>query len=310
MPVPVSSLLRVPAPAKLNLFLHLVGRRADGYHLLQSVFTFVDLCDYLDFSLRSDGRIERMGQSVDGLAAEDDLIIRAARLLQQHTGTAFGVNIACEKNIPAGAGLGGGSSDAATTLIALNKLWQTGLNRQQLMDLGLQLGADVPVFIFGRSAFAEGIGEQLQVVKVPNYTYILLKPDVSVATPTIFKDEGLTRDMKPVIITDFTAYEPLADADNSSLDLYGVNVLEPVASRHANEIKSLLAYLHSNKMYARMTGSGSCVFLAFSEKATATRQHEEICSNISQQPLLLKSNLSSWVVDGLASHPLYNWLQA
>lgn len=303
-----TSLLRVPAPAKLNLFLHIVGRRADGYHLLQSVFTFIDLCDYLDFTLRTDSKIIRIGNTVDGLAAEKDLIVRAAKLLQQHTGTTLGVDISCEKNIPAGAGLGGGSSDAATTLIALNKLWQTGLNRTQLMDLGLQLGADVPVFIFGRSAFAEGIGEQLQAINVPNYAYILLKPDVSVATPTIFKDRSLTRNSKPIIVTDFTAYTPL-EAANGSLDLYGVNALEIIASQHANDIKSLLCHLHSKKLHARMTGSGSCVFLAFDEKATAARQRNKICSTILLEQPDLYEKLSNWVVNGLSSHPLFNWVK-
>lgn len=303
----MTSLLRVPAPAKLNLFLHIVGRRADGYHLLQSVFTFVDLYDYLDFNLRIDGKIERVGSSIEGLAAEDDLIVRAAKLLQQHTGTSLGADIACEKNIPAGAGLGGGSSDAATTLMALNKLWQTGLSRTELMQLGIQLGADVPVFIFGRNAFAEGIGEQLQAVQVPNYSYMLLKPDVFLATPVIFKDSSLTRDSKQIIVTDFTAYRPL-EAANGSLDLYGVNVLEPIASKHANKIKSLLGYLHSKKLHARMTGSGSCVFLAFNAESTATRQRNEICSTILLEQPNLHVNLSSWVVKGLSCHPLHHWV--
>ena len=178
----VLSLERVPAPAKLNLFLHIVGRRSDGYHLLQSVFTFVDLCDYLDFQRRDDGVITRAGQSLAGLSEDDDLIIQAARLLQRATGTHFGATIACDKRIPAGAGLGGGSSNAATTLIALNRLWQTGLSRTQLMQLGVQLGADVPVFIFGQSAFAQGIGEQLQAITLPNLSYLLIKPDDFVST--------------------------------------------------------------------------------------------------------------------------------
>src|SRR5690606_38988132 len=162
------------------------------------VFTFVDLCDYLDFQRRDDGVITRAGQSLAGLSEDDDLIIQAARLLQRATGTHFGATIACDKRIPAGAGLGGGSSNAATTLIALNRLWQTGLSRTQLMQLGVQLGADVPVFIFGQSAFAQGIGEQLQAITLPNLSYLLIKPDVFVSTPAIFQDQGLTRDSKPV----------------------------------------------------------------------------------------------------------------
>lgn len=303
------SLLRVPAPAKLNLFLHVVGQRPDGYHLLQSVFTFVDLCDYLDFTLRTDGDIERVGQTIADLRPEDDLIVRAARLLQQHTGTTYGASIRCEKNIPAGAGLGGGSSDAATTLIALNKLWKTGLSRQQLMDLGLQLGADVPVFIFGQSAFAEGIGEQLQAVKIPDYYYVLIKPQASVATPTIFKDKSLTRDSKPVIITDFTGYQTQADAEfNHSVAMFGSNDLEPVACKYANEIDYMLQGLRNNKLHARMTGSGSTLFIVFNDRETAARQSIKICGTILfEQPTVQDPSLVK-VVKGLQTHPLYDWL--
>ena len=303
------SLLRVPAPAKLNLFLHVVGQRSDGYHLLQSVFTFVDLCDYLDFTLRTDGEIERVGQTIADLRPEDDLIVRAARLLQQHTGTTYGTSIRCEKNIPARAGLGGGSSDAATTLMALNKLWKTGLSRQQLMDLGLQLGADVPVFIFGQSAFAEGIGEQLQAVEIPDYYYILIKPQASVATPTIFKDKSLTRDSKPVIITDFTGYQTKADAEfNHSVAMFGSNDLEPVACKYANEIDYMLQGLRNSKLHARMTGSGSTLFVVFSDRETAARQSIKICGTILfEQPTVQDPSLIK-VVKGLKTHPLYDWL--
>lgn len=305
----MQQLLRVPAPAKLNLFLHVVGRRPDGYHLLQSVFTFVGLYDYLDFTLRSDSLIERHGQTIAGLAAEDDLIIRAARLLQQHTGTRQGVVIRCEKNIPSGAGLGGGSSNAATTLIALNRLWQLNLSRQELMQLGVQLGADVPIFIFGQSAFVEGIGELMQSVQVPNYQYLLLKPAVSVPTPVIFRDKGLTRNTKPVIITDFTDYQTKAHADaNGSLPLFGSNGLESVACKYAPEIAILLQALRNQKLHARMTGSGSCVFVAYSDNAEATRQSHYICGTILLEQPMLQNSPSCWVVSGLQTHPLYNWL--
>lgn len=303
----ISQLLRVPAPAKLNLFLHIVGRRADGYHLLQSVFSFVDLCDYLDFTVCQHGAIELVGEPIQGLAAKDNLIIRAARLLQQYTNTSLGVRITCEKNIPAGAGLGGGSSNAATTLIALNRLWQTGLTRQQLMALGLQLGADVPVFIFGRSAFAEGIGEQLQAVHVPNYAYLLIKPSTSVATASIFKDEALTRNSKPVIITDFTGYRAYTEP-SGSVALFGTNVLEPVACKHAIEITYLLETLRNNNLHARMTGSGSCVFIAFFDKALAARQYNQLCSILLHEQPTVQIPLSYWVVNGLNIHPLYYWL--
>lgn len=305
----MSSLLRVPAPAKLNLFLHVVGQRPDGYHLLQSVFTFIELYDYLDFTVRSDGVIERQGQTLEGLTAENDLIIRAARLLQHHTGTTLGVSIQCEKHIPAGAGLGGGSSNAATTLMALNRLWGTGLNRQQLMDLGLQLGADVPVFIFGRSAFAEGVGEHLQAVPVPDLYYVLLKPAVSVPTPTIFRDKGLTRDSKPIIITDFTGYQTQPDADyHQSVAMFGSNVLEPVACKYAAEINDLLLSLRKTKLHARMTGSGSCLFVAFCDKETATRQSIQLCGTILHEQPMVQKSPDVQVVKGLHTHPQYNWL--
>lgn len=294
----MDALLKVPAPAKLNVFLHVVGQRSDGYHLLQSVFVLLDLYDYLDFTLRTDGQIIQQGSTLDGLAADDDLIIKAARLLKQHTGTALGVEIACEKHIPAGAGLGGGSSDAATTLMALNKLWNTGLSRQQLMDLGLQLGADVPFFIFGQNAFVEGIGERLQPVAVPLYSYLLLKPEVFVSTGTIFTDPGLTRNTSPVKVIDFTAYEA-KEAFDGSYALFGVNTLEPVVRHHAKEIDELLSYLHNEKRHARMTGSGSVIYLAYSDKDTANRQVSQLCSKIS---------LQHWIVSGLSSHPLYNWV--
>ena len=302
-------LQQVPAPAKLNLFLHVVGQRSDGYHLLQSVFTFVSLCDYLDFELRTDGVIERVGESVAGLAPEHDLIIKAARLLQTKTGTSYGVSIRCDKRIPAGAGLGGGSSNAATTLIALNRLWQTQLTRWQLMQLGLQLGADVPVFIFGRSAFAEGIGEQLQAVDVPNMHYLLLKPVVSVPTPVIFSDSLLTRNQKPVIITDFTGYQMQADAEfNDSVSLFGQNNLEPVARRFEPEINNLFQLLIKSKLHARMTGSGSCFFVPFVDKEAACRQSSYLCGTIFTEQLSAKDRLKHWVVSGINTHPLYNWL--
>ena len=305
----LSVLQRVPAPAKLNLFLHVVGRRADGYHLLQSVFTFIDLYDYLDFELRADGQIERVGESLKGLAPEDDLIVRAARLLQRHSGTSFGATIRCEKNIPAGAGLGGGSSDAATTLMALNKLWQTQLSRQQLMDLGVQLGADVPVFIFGQSAFAEGIGDKLQAVDVPNLSYLLVKPEVSVPTPRIFSDKGLTRNQKPIIITDFTGYQLCPDAEfNDSVLLFGVNNLESVACKFQAEINSLFQALQDLNLHARMTGSGSVFFVPFLDKETACRQNSYLDAILLHEQHTVQSKLKQWVVNGLNIHPLYNWL--
>ena len=184
--------LTCPAPAKLNLFLHVVGRRADGYHLLQTLFRFIDLNDTLHFTLRADGQVRRLN-ALDGVADEDDLCVRAARLLQQETGCTLGVDIALEKRIPMGGGLGGGSSDAATTLLALNRLWQLDLSRARLMQFGLTLGADVPVFVFGDNAFAEGVGEQLQPYALPDAWYVVLCPQVVVPTVQIFSHPEIGR---------------------------------------------------------------------------------------------------------------------
>ena len=177
--------LTCPAPAKLNLFLHVVGRRPDGYHLLQTLFRFIDLHDTLHFSLRADGVVQRT-HAIEGVAEEQDLCVRAARLLQSETGCGLGVDITLEKRIPMGGGLGGGSSDAATALIALNRLWSLGLSRTYLMQIGLKLGADVPVFIFGENAFAQGVGERLQACALPEAWYVVLFPPVQVSTAQIF----------------------------------------------------------------------------------------------------------------------------
>lgn len=195
----------VPAPAKLNLFLHVVGRRADGYHLLQTVFRFVDLADSLYVEATDDGRIERL-VDVPRVDASSDLTIRAARALQQACGVTQGCRIGLNKQIPTGGGLGGGSSDAASTLMALNRLWGCGLDREALVRLALPLGADVPVFVFGQSAFAQGIGEQLSPISLPERAYVIAQPDASVPTPTIFRDPDLTRNTPCVKIADFLAY--------------------------------------------------------------------------------------------------------
>ncbi len=198
-----ASLTGCLAPAKLNLFLHVVGRRSDGYHLLQSAFQLLDVGDKLDFAVRADGDVQRLS-NLPGVTQDEDLVVRAARLLQAATGTQSGADIAVDKRLPMGAGLGGGSSDAATTLIALNHLWNTRLSRQQLMQLGLQLGADVPFFVFGQNAFVEGIGEVLSPVDIPEVWFVVLEPGVAVPTPTIFRAAELTRDTKMVTISDFS----------------------------------------------------------------------------------------------------------
>lgn len=249
------------APAKLNLFLHIVGRRDDGYHLLQSVFQLIALGDTLHFDLRDDDQIVRT-TDLPGVPAESDLVVRAARLLQA-TAAARGLplqgaDIAIDKRLPMGGGIGGGSTDAATTLVALNYLWQLGLTRAELMQLGLQLGADVPFFLSGRNAFVEGIGEQLSPVDTPASWFVLVHPGVSVPTPVIFRDPELTRDSKPVKMSDFS----------NRLPGFGKNDLQAVAARAFPPVADALKWL-SNHGEARMTGSGACVFAAFATESNA-----------------------------------------
>ena len=207
----IQTLRNCPAPAKLNLFLHVTGRRADGYHLLQTVFQLIDHSDVLHFETRADGVIQRTTE-ITGVPEASDLIVRAARLLQaampvKNDGTRCGANIAIEKKLPMGGGLGGGSSDAATTLMVLNHLWQAGLTREQLMALGLQLGADVPFFIFGQNAFAEGVGETLTPVETDQSWFVVIEPGVQVPTAAIFGSTELTRDTKLVKIMDFSSQQ-------------------------------------------------------------------------------------------------------
>lgn len=287
----MTALYDVPAPAKLNLFLHITGRRADGYHLMQSVFVLLDLCDTLHFERLSTphiGREDLVGTNpqVDGLPA-DDLCVRAARLLQAATGCTTGVHIRLQKSIPAQAGMGGGSSDAATCLLALNRLWGTGLRRHQLAELGLQLGADVPFFVFGQNAWAEGIGEQLTAVDIPPQRFLVVKPPGGLATDRIFRDPALKRDTKPATMQGF--------ADNAlhSKHLFGVNDLQPVAETHCPDIRACANWLKAQQLSARMTGSGSALFAPLDLHATAPTVPSEWFSRISTS---------------LTEHPLKNWV--
>jgi 4-diphosphocytidyl-2-C-methyl-D-erythritol kinase len=245
-----------PAPAKLNLFLHILGRRADGYHELQSCFQFVDLCDELVFNVRSDGKILRHTEIAD-VAEEADLCVRAARALQQASGTSLGVDISLLKRIPVGGGLGGGSSDAATCLVALNHLW--GLNRStdELAALGLKLGADVPVFVRGRVAWAEGVGERITLLYPPlaplETNYLILKPNVFVSTALVFQDPELTRNSAPITIHGFLATGGRNDCWN-------------VVRRRFAEVARAFDWL-SRFGPARLTGTGACVFLACETEA-------------------------------------------
>ncbi len=299
----------LPAPAKLNLFLHVVGRRPDGYHLLQTVFRFIDLQDMLDIDLRQDGQITRE-TSLDGVEHEQDLVVRAARLLQQTTGTRLGTHIRVRKSIPSGAGLGGGSSDAATVLMALNRLWKTGLSRQQLMDVGLRLGADVPVFLFGRNAFAEGVGEALTEISLPPCSYLIIQPQRPVPTVGIFQHHGLTRDTKPVKITDFSGLRHFVAAPGLSgtPDGFGRNDLQPVVLSLYPDIRRVLEWLQSCGLHARMTGSGSCFFIESSTKADAQRLSQELIAKMHNEFGSVGLVKALYACDGLPQHPLLHWI--
>ena len=278
-----------PAPAKLNLFLHVVGRRPDGYHLLQSVFRFIDFGDSLDIQVRQDGEICLLSP-LPGLAPEQDLCWRAARLLRQHAGCRLGADIRLIKRLPLGGGLGGGSSDAATVLLALNRLWRLDLPRIVLQELGLRLGADVLVFVFGRSAFAEGVGEILTPWTPAPASYLVLVPPVQVATPRIFAEPGLTRNTPSVRIA-------------ALLDGYGHNDLEPIACALYPQVAEHLAWL---KPYgdARMTGSGACVFVAFAERAQAETALAYIRSEHLGAGL---PAIDGFVAEGMDQHPLHDF---
>lgn len=277
-----------PAPAKLNLFLHVVGRRPDGYHLLQTVFRFVDYGDSLSFTIRDDGAIRRVNP-LPGVSPEQDLTVRAARLLQQETGCRLGADIVLEKRLPMGGGLGGGSSDAATVLLALNRLWNLNLSRQTLQELGLRLGADVPVFVFGESAFAEGVGEKLQPVALPPAWYVVLAPSVAVSTAEIFASGELTRDTKPIKMSHFSTG---CASSTSSIR----NDLEPVVCRKYPQVAECLDWLKAFGD-ARMTGSGACVFAAFSSQ-------EEANKVFSMKP----AQMAGFIAKGMDRHPLYDFV--
>ena len=245
-----------PAPAKLNLFLHVTGRRPDGYHELQTLFQLVDLCDTLAIEVREDGRIERLGGLPD-VPAEQDLAVRAARALQAATGTRLGASLRVIKRIPVGGGLGGGSSDAATALLALNHLWDCGLSRDALAELGLPLGADVPVFVRGFSAWAEGIGERLEPVMVPERWYVIVRPGVSVPTREVFQSPELTRNSPIITIRAF-------------FESGGRNDCEPVVRAHWPEVAEALDWL-GRYAPARLTGTGSCIFASVASPSEAER---------------------------------------
>jgi 4-diphosphocytidyl-2-C-methyl-D-erythritol kinase len=288
----MKELLHLPAPAKINWFLHVTGRRPDGYHELQTLFQCISLSDTIDLRLRPDARIERP-QGMAEVAPEQDLVVRAARVLQQQTGCTLGVDISVTKRIPAGAGLGGGSSDAATVLLGLNRLWNLGLKRSQLQTLGLKLGADVPFFIFGHTALAEGVGEELQAISLPEQTLWLLDPGVHVPTAAIFQAPELTRNSSQITITSFSE-----SGERLSLDMMlrsTRNDLQAVAVKHYEKIGQALAWLRSwpKCQGVRMTGSGACCFAVVEANA--------------EQPQALPEGMRAWKLSTLAQHPLAEW---
>lgn len=270
-----------PAPGKLNLFLHVLGRRADGYHELQTVFRLIDRCDRVGIAVRGDGAIRRH-DPLPGVGEDDDLCVRAARLLKSHTGAALGADLALDKRLPVGGGLGGGSSDAATTLMVLNRLWRAGLSREALLALAGRLGADVPFFVHGENAVGEGIGERLSTLELPAAWYVVLVPPVEVSTRAVFGDNALTRNTKPLKIPPFFAG-------------LGVNDLEPAAVRRSPEIAAHLAWLRERCPQARMTGSGACVFA----ELDAEREARALLGE-------LPGGMRGFAARGLARHPLHD----
>jgi 4-diphosphocytidyl-2-C-methyl-D-erythritol kinase len=286
----------VPAPAKLNLFLHVVGRRADGHHLLQSVFVPIDWADTLHFERRDDGLIVRHDLSVSLPA--DDLCLRAARCLQAASASRFGADISIDKQVPWGAGLGGGSSDAATTLLALNRLWELNWPRSKLLELALPLGADVPFFIGGTPAWVEGIGEQLTPFDVPSQSFALIKPQASLETRAIFTHPQLARDSERITLEGFDARDVARIALPDDGHAWGRNDLQPVAELLCPAVRQVADELKLRFGNSRMSGSGSTVFARLGKGDAASSLaavHEQ-------------SGWTSRVCRSLQRHPLYDWV--
>ncbi len=277
--------LQLLSPAKLNLMLHITGRREDGYHLLETVFQLLDYGDTMTFISREDSQLTLIPQ-IAGVNHDDNLIIRAARLLQQATNCSTGSDIELQKRLPMGGGLGGGSSNAATTLLALNKLWQTHLTIDQLAELGLQLGADVPVFIRGYSAWGEGVGEQLQAIEIPDSWYLVIKPKCAISTAQIFSHKQLTRDTSPITIAAF-------------FEQGGRNDCEPVVRMLYPEVDQAITWL-SQFSQAQLTGTGACIFARFDS--------EELALQVQQQ-LPGDKELEGFVARGINVSPVHQQLE-
>ncbi|WP_396267202.1 4-(cytidine 5'-diphospho)-2-C-methyl-D-erythritol kinase [Ideonella sp.] len=295
----MTSLSDLAAPAKLNLFLHVLGRRADGYHLLESVFVLIDWADTLHLELRHDGQLQRHDLGPELPA--DDLCLRAARSLQQASGTSFGADISIFKHVPWGAGMGGGSSDAATTLLGLNRLWGLNWSREQLLSLGARLGADVPFFIGGHNAFVEGIGEKLTPIDVPPQRFAVIKPPQAIATAAIFSSDLVTRDTKPAIVSGSLADTVCEQNSKSLLDGFGHNDLQAAAEALCPEVTQARQWLEQAFGNSRMTGSGSAVFARVEENGAGNRP----------MATELEGKLpEGWVgrmCHSLVEHPLAGW---
>ncbi|MEB8433842.1 4-(cytidine 5'-diphospho)-2-C-methyl-D-erythritol kinase [Cocleimonas sp. KMM 6892] len=289
--------LTLPAPAKLNLFLHITAQREDGYHLLQTVFQLLDYSDEITLEIRQDGKIIRNESNknfnaLDQIPLESDLCVRAAKLLQSHTNSKFGVEITLDKKLPIGGGIGGGSSDAATVLLGLNELWGCQLTIQELTELGLKLGADVPVFIHGHSAWGEGIGEQLTPINLPESWFLVIQPDISVSTAEIFADQGLTRDCDALTIARFL---------NDGVFTKQSNVFEIVVKKKYPKIANALEWLTSFSE-ARLTGTGSCIFAKFKSEDEAN----QVLDALAKSP----NNWQGFVAKGVNQSPLHNAIAA
>jgi 4-diphosphocytidyl-2-C-methyl-D-erythritol kinase len=288
---PVRQLLDVAAPAKLNLFLHITGQRADGYHLLQSVFMLIDWCDTLHFELRADGGLSREDMQ-PGKLPQEDLCLKAARALQQATGCSMGAHIRLDKRIPAEAGMGGGSSDAASCLLALNRLWGLGLGRTELAAIGMRLGADVPFFIGGRNAWVEGVGEQLTSISLPPSRFVVVKPAAGASTQAVFSAQNLQRATKTATIQGFAANNThgLLSCDLQGILMFGHNDLQPIAQALCPDVVKCLDWLSARGLRGRMTGSGTAVFAQMLQSVDLSGAPDDWvvceCSNMDAHPLI------------------------
>jgi 4-diphosphocytidyl-2-C-methyl-D-erythritol kinase len=300
----MKALFDLPAPAKLNLFLHVIGRRDDGYHLLQSVFVLIDWCDTLHFELRSDGALRR--HDLAAALPADDLSLRAARLLQRESGTSLGADLSVHKRVPWGAGMGGGSSDAATTLLALNRLWQLNWPRLRLQQLAPQLGADVPFFIGGQHAFVEGIGERLTPLQLPRAWYAVIKPPIEIDTRAVFASARLGRDTQAAILSGFLAGTGTSsNGTGCSNAAWGRNDLQPVAEEQYPEVVQAAEWVRQRFGNSRMTGSGSAVFAS---AGTGDRPAAmDSAANSSESFEGLPPGWVGRMCRSLHAHPLASW---